>query len=196
MANIKELSANNTVYDIIGKGTENKNASSSSKVKYDWVGTLEEYETQQIETTHPEWVCYIIDDGDVSLANLKKEYPVGSSYLTFNLVCPLAELFGTWQLVSQGIVTAVNSTATVQGNGMTLGLTNGTTLNGGLVSASDGRLGHNQSSYGMELPASGQSTIGFGSGSLAGITTDPTKSGMIANVSSQTLQLNIFRRVA
>lgn len=30
--------------------------------KYDWVGTLEEYETQQVETLHPDWICYITDD--------------------------------------------------------------------------------------------------------------------------------------
>lgn len=194
MANIKELSANNTVYDIIGKGTENKNASSSLKVKYDWVGTLEEYETQQIETTHPEWVCYIIDDGDVSLANLKKQFPVGSAYLTFNLVCPLAELFGTWQLVGQGIVTSVSNTASVQGNGMALGLTDGT-YNAGLLFNSSGILQPYQGNYGggIGIVNSGGIINTIKSG---GITTDPTKSGMIANISSQTLQLNIFRRVA
>lgn len=193
MANIKELSANNTVYDIIGKGTENKNASSSSKVKYDWVGTLEEYETQQIETTHPEWVCYIIDDVDVSLANLKKQFPIGSAYLTFNLVCPLAELFGTWQLVGQGIVTSVSNTASVQGNGMTLGMTNGT-YTGGLQTNTSGTTGIRQEIYGKDVGTAGGAS--FTDGTSWGITTDPTKSGMIANVSSQTLQLNIFRRVA
>ena len=29
---------------------------------YNWVGTLEEYNTQNIETLHPDWVCYITDD--------------------------------------------------------------------------------------------------------------------------------------
>lgn len=29
---------------------------------YDWVGTLAEYQTQNIETLHPDWVCYITDD--------------------------------------------------------------------------------------------------------------------------------------
>ena len=29
---------------------------------YDWVGTLTEYQTQNIETLHPDWVCYITDD--------------------------------------------------------------------------------------------------------------------------------------
>jgi len=44
-------------------GTVNKNqAQGSISSIYDWVGTLSEYTTQQIETLHPEWVCYITDD--------------------------------------------------------------------------------------------------------------------------------------
>ena len=30
--------------------------------KYDWIGTLVEYTSQNIETLHPDWVCYITDD--------------------------------------------------------------------------------------------------------------------------------------
>lgn len=29
---------------------------------YDWVGTLAEYNAQDIENTHPDWMCYITDD--------------------------------------------------------------------------------------------------------------------------------------
>lgn len=29
---------------------------------YDWIGTLAEYEAQQIETLHPEYLCFITDD--------------------------------------------------------------------------------------------------------------------------------------
>lgn len=29
---------------------------------YDWVGTLAEYQAQNIETLHPDWVCYVTDD--------------------------------------------------------------------------------------------------------------------------------------
>lgn len=29
---------------------------------YDWVGTLQEYIDQDIENTHPDWICYITDD--------------------------------------------------------------------------------------------------------------------------------------
>ena len=42
-------------------GTINKNTSSFN-YKYDWVGTFAQWQAQAIATTHPEWVCYIIDD--------------------------------------------------------------------------------------------------------------------------------------
>jgi hypothetical protein len=29
---------------------------------YDWIGTTQEYEDQQIETLHPEYLCFITDD--------------------------------------------------------------------------------------------------------------------------------------
>lgn len=30
---------------------------------YDWVGTLAQYTAQNIETEHPDWLCFIVDDG-------------------------------------------------------------------------------------------------------------------------------------
>lgn len=33
-----------------------------SKPKYDWIGTLAEYQSQAVATNHPDWVCYITDD--------------------------------------------------------------------------------------------------------------------------------------
>ena len=45
-------------------GTINKNTSSSTGQVFNWVGTLQEYNTQQIETLHPNWVCYVTDDCD------------------------------------------------------------------------------------------------------------------------------------
>ena len=31
-------------------------------IKYDWIGTEEEWTVQDLENTHPDWICYIIDD--------------------------------------------------------------------------------------------------------------------------------------
>lgn len=40
----------------------NNTATGADAVKYDWVGTLSQYTIQDIEHTHPEWICYITDD--------------------------------------------------------------------------------------------------------------------------------------
>lgn len=58
----------------------------------DWVGTLEEYTTQNIETEHPEWTCYITDDdvfnkalvegSDISLLNNDKQFLTKSTALS------------------------------------------------------------------------------------------------------------------
>ena len=105
-------------------GTVNKNtASGATAVKYDWIGTLAEYNSQNVETLHPEWVCYITDDvsGGTSVytktevdnaistaltAMLDSAFPVGSRYITENSTCPLAALIpnSTWVLTSQGRV--------------------------------------------------------------------------------------------
>lgn len=54
-------------------GIANKNIDGESTT-YTWVGTLAEYQEQNIANLHPEWVCYITDDGaisnDMSLSNI------------------------------------------------------------------------------------------------------------------------------
>ena len=42
-------------------------------VNYDWVGTLAEYQEQDIENQHPEWICYITDDNDFDNDVYEKE---------------------------------------------------------------------------------------------------------------------------
>lgn len=54
---------NNTNGALQSSGNINKNtATGADTVKYDWVGTLSQYTTQDIEHTHPEYTCYITDD--------------------------------------------------------------------------------------------------------------------------------------
>jgi len=51
-------------------GNLNKNTSeSSTNVLYDWVGTLEEYDSQDVKNEHPEWICYITDDEEDGICN-------------------------------------------------------------------------------------------------------------------------------
>ena len=45
-----------------GESISNQNKQSDIKQVYDWIGTLEEYETQQVAELHPTWVCFILDD--------------------------------------------------------------------------------------------------------------------------------------
>lgn len=44
-------------------GIKNKNdATDATSTIYDWVGTLAEYNAQNIATDHPDWLCFITDD--------------------------------------------------------------------------------------------------------------------------------------
>lgn len=62
-ANPDEVTINlNSSDKLQALGTINKNLSSDTSAIYNWIGTLEEYNTQNVETLHPEWVCYITDD--------------------------------------------------------------------------------------------------------------------------------------
>ena len=52
--------ASNKIQSI---GNINKNpATGALPVKYDWIGTLAQFNQQDIANTHPEWVCYVTDD--------------------------------------------------------------------------------------------------------------------------------------
>lgn len=53
-------------------GLIDKNPNATTPV-YDWVGTLAEYQAQQIRTTHPEWLCFITDDSETLNVYTKDE---------------------------------------------------------------------------------------------------------------------------
>lgn len=62
-----ETSVINLDKEIEVIGSYNKNtAEGATRVKYDWIGTKEEWEEQQIETLHPDWICYITNDIEIS----------------------------------------------------------------------------------------------------------------------------------
>lgn len=61
---------NNSSNEIQTVAKINQNiATGAEPYLFDWVGTLSQYNTQQIETTHPEWICYITDDSAGSVIN-------------------------------------------------------------------------------------------------------------------------------
>ena len=64
----------NLSQEIQAVGTVNANSSNVSAPNvFDWVGTLAQYTSQNIASTHPDWVCYITDD----------EAPAGHNVIAF-----------------------------------------------------------------------------------------------------------------
>lgn len=61
---------NNAQQEIQTEAKVNRNTATGSETYlYDWVGTFQQYQNQNIETTHPEWICYITDDSAGSVIN-------------------------------------------------------------------------------------------------------------------------------
>ena len=53
--------------EIQASATINGNtASGAANPIYDWVGTLAEYEAQNVATSHPTWLCFITDDAEAT----------------------------------------------------------------------------------------------------------------------------------
>lgn len=127
---------------------------------------------------------------------LKAVYPVGSVYIGTQSTCPIQSLFGTWTLVSTSLIKSVNASAPVVGNGMTLGLTDGTN-NFGIqnwnVTLQNGTL-TSTTTYGKNVGTTGSASSA--ENKSLGLTTDGTKSGIVANVSSDSLTVNIWKRTA
>lgn len=191
MASVKELEINSTVYDVKGKTVVDNN---SGELSF-WSGTKAQYDA--IQNKDSKCLYSINDDTDVTLTILEALYPVGSVYITTANTCPLSALISgsTWELVSSGIVKSGDIPC--KGNGIALGLTNGNNINGGLGRAGTGSnsLELKDNGYGTLLPSTGSGNT-LGANELVGVTTDPTKSGIIADTSFLTLAVNIFERTA
>lgn len=191
MADVKELNINNTTYDIKAKTVVNNNGTKLSM----WSGTKQEYDN--IATKDPNQLYFIEDDTDTTLSLLELLYPVGSLYIASgNLsTCPLSVLgVGTWSLkTTTTLVTGVSSIAPIVGNGKALGLTNGTS-NAGVGGKSNYGIIAYPELYGHNndiTDPTGTQLVG-----TIGITTDPTKSGIEANITSTTLAVTIWERVS
>ena len=119
-------------------------------------------------------------------------FPIGSYYLSEEDSCPLADWMEGCQWDKVGTSLVSGTEAPVVGNGMTLGLTNGTN-NGGLLDKSVASgLTWTTSSYGTLVGTNDSANIITPSSDSIGVTTDPTKSGVVANL--PTITVNIFRR--
>jgi hypothetical protein len=59
---VKQLELHGTVYDLQVDSVNNCNPTATNTNKYDWIGTQAEYIAQDVQTNHPDWVCFITDD--------------------------------------------------------------------------------------------------------------------------------------
>ncbi len=122
-------------------------------------------------------------------------FPIGSYYLSEEDSCPLADWMDgcQWEKVGTSLVSGTE--AAVVGNGIALGITDGARNYGFSPSVSDnsnnGLL--RADAYGSAVGSTGHTGDGGQTNYTAhGITTDPDKSGMVANL--PTITVNIFRR--
>jgi len=161
-----------------------------------WTGTKAQYDA--IVSKDANTIYNITDDTNPTQALLEAIYPVGSIYIGTMNTCPLAALFGTWTLVGTKILTDVSSTAGVVGNGIAIGLTNGTD-NAGMVNIATSSIAitGKKDYYGESVSSSTVAVGNYALGTI-GLTTDSTKSGMVADLASATtlLTVNIWERTA
>lgn len=128
-------------------------------------------------------------------------YPVGSIYIGTQNSCPLATLIAgsQWQRVATQVVTNVNNSALVKGNGLTIGITDRNN-NYGMMAQDTyytrGCLVGNKQLYGQAAGTSLAIDGEIPTRKAIGLTQDPAKSGMVATVQSNILSLNIWKRTA
>lgn len=119
-------------------------------------------------------------------------YPIGSLYFGTQSTCPLQSAgVGTWTRIATNFVTG--STAPVIGNGMALGVMNNAQTTFTFQGSSQDHFNTRTYTNGS---LDGGRTIGIGTaaGYPLGVTTDPEKSGIIADL--PTYAVNVWRRTA
>lgn len=137
--------------------------------------------------------------GITSLGNIVDAfYPVGSVFIGTTSTCPLAAIKGTWTLVSSGIVKAGNIPC--KGNGTALGITDGSNNYGVTATQYSASYqlyqGRSSAAYGANVGTTGNTSDIIAVGTALGVTTDSSKSGIVADTSSLTLSVNIWERTA
>ena len=123
-------------------------------------------------------------------------YPVGSVYIGTQSSCPLSSLISgsTWQQLGTSLITSVNTSVPIKGDGKTIGLTNGSTNHGMIQTQNSGIWTSLTSGYGGTV---GTAVGGAGkSDNLIGLTTDSSKSGIVGTVTRTSISVYIFKRTA
>lgn len=130
-------------------------------------------------------------------------YPVGSLYFGTQSTCPLAAIIdgSTWEKVGSSLITSVNTSVPVKGNGKSLGWTNGDANFG----CSQGDNGYGwffpsltSEAYGKNIGVVQVGNVGTRpSGSkLMGLTSDANNSGIVGTITRTALTVNIWKRTA
>ena len=124
-------------------------------------------------------------------------FPVGSVYATIGNTNPNTLLgFGTWTNIAATLVTTLAATAPVKGNGKSMGITDGSTtksmLSGRTISSQDRQGLFTSATYSSSSLSATGSESAFGGNSLLGLTTDSTKSGIIADTSSLATEITVY----
>lgn len=123
-------------------------------------------------------------------------YPVGSIYIGTQNSCPLATLIAgsQWQIVATQVVTNVNTSVAVYGNGKTLGLTNGS-QNCGLVTYPKVGFAGDTKNYNTNIGTARAGNLVYENTSY-GVVQDAATSGLTGSLSRTNLSLNIWKRTA
>lgn len=133
----------------------------------------------------------------VNFQTLTSIWPVGSIYIGTQNTCPLETLISgsTWTKIGEKIITDIPDTLEAKGNGMALGLTDGA-VNAGLYHADSASILARQSVYGSDVGTASTSGTTFRVAKSIGVTTDTTKSGIIADTNATSITVNIWERTA
>jgi hypothetical protein len=120
-------------------------------------------------------------------------FPVGSLYSTIGNTNPNTILgFGTWALLTSSIITEIESTAPVKGDGKALSMTNGTQTFSLATRGSETEMIHSASGYGQAVGSGSVPNENYYANAYAGLSTDATKSGVIADTSSLATSKTIY----
>ena len=168
-----------------------------------WTGTKAQYDALTKDSN----TLYHITDEESSIINtindlinanknlLESIYPVGSVYLSTSLTCPLASLISgsSWEQVGSSIITSVNTSVPVKGNGYPIGLIDGNGNEGSLYqSASYGLYSGDYTATALPVKEGGNS----GTSRNYGLHNDSSKSGIVGTVTRTSISVYIFKRTA
>lgn len=127
------------------------------------------------------------------LSNLQSVYPIGSLYIGITDNCPIANLFGTWEKVAEGLCLQGATGSQVPGNTVEAGLPN---ITGGLI-----RTNYEQVPGGALYQEGGRAQFTDGRGSFGiNVGFDASRSNAIYG-KSKTVQppaylVNVWKRTA